>query len=101
MSFPTPMVSQNNVLFQLLANLVGDTKTGFGQNYPHKIAFLNRTGRTFWLRPTAALSILTRNMPSALIQQALVAILYIAFERSSKAPPQSQRRAAMSWAKME
>jgi hypothetical protein len=33
------------VLFQLLANLVGDTKTGFGQNYPHKIAFLNRTGR--------------------------------------------------------
>jgi hypothetical protein len=38
-------LTQNNVLFQLLANLVGDTKTGFGQNYPHKIAFLNRTGR--------------------------------------------------------
>jgi hypothetical protein len=39
--------SKQDVFFQLLASLVGSAKTEFGDNYPHKIAFLNRTGRLF------------------------------------------------------
>jgi hypothetical protein len=35
------------MFFQLLASLVGSAKTEFGENYPHRIAFLNRTGRKF------------------------------------------------------
>jgi len=44
------------MLFQLLARHVGSAKTEFGENYPHKIAFLNRTGRKNATKRLAAIA---------------------------------------------